>query len=259
MKSKSVGLHVVIVTTEIVPYSKVGGLADVMGALPDKVEEIGSRVTVFTPLYSSIDTKKFGITKVSRPAKLAATVGGERVPFSLRRAKKQGTDIEVYFVENDRFYGRKGIYTVWETGEAFEDEAERTVVFNRAVMECIKALDLYPDVIHCNDFHSGLIPAYVSLEEGDDPHFEGTGTVFSVHNLAYQGVFDPSFLDTAGLDRELFTPAGPFEFWGKVNVMKIGLVFSGLVSTVRHRRGPTGPGRFGLPRTCNGRSRGSGR
>ncbi len=232
MKAKKESLHIVLVTTEIVPYSKVGGLADVMGALPDALEELGCRVTIFTPLYSSIDRGGFGIEKVSGRAKLTAAVAGKGEPFTLHAAKKPGTSIDIYFVESKRFYGRKGIYTVPETGEGFEDEAERTVFFNRAVIEGIKSLDLHPDVIHCNDFHSGLIPAYVSIEEGDDPHFEGTGTVFSVHNLAYQGIFEPSFLDTAGLEAALFTPGGPFEFWGKVNVMKIALVFSGLVSTV---------------------------
>lgn len=232
MKVKKDSTHIVLVTTEIVPYSKVGGLADVMGALPDELEEIGCGVTIFTPLYSSIDRSEFGIKKVTSHTGLTASVAGKEVPFALFGAKKPETSIDVYFVESERFYGRKGIYTIPETGEAFVDEDERTVFFNRAVIESIKALDLHPDVIHCNDFHSGLIPAYVSLEEGDDPHFEGTGTIFSVHNLAYQGIFEPSFLETAGLDRVLFTPTGPFEFWGKVNVMKIGLIFSGLISTV---------------------------
>jgi len=232
MKAKKDAPHIVLVTTEIIPYSKVGGLADVMGALPDELEKSGCKVKVITPLYSAIDRSDFGIKKILRHSELAASVAGEKVPFTLHSAKKPGTSIDIYFVESERFYGRKGIYTVPETGEAFTDEPERTVFFNRAVIESIKALDLHPDIIHCNDFHSGLIPAYVSLEEGDDPHFEGTGTVFSVHNLAYQGIFDPSFLKTAGLDGDLFTAGGPFEFWGKVNVMKIGLVFSGLISTV---------------------------
>lgn len=232
MKAKKEKCRVVLVTTEIVPYSKVGGLADVMGALPDELEKLGCDVTIFTPLYSSIDRGGFGIKKLSIRKRLAAPVGQEQAPFSLYIAKKPETSISVYFIENERFYGRKGIYTIPETGEAFADEAERTVFFNRAVMESVKALDLHPDVMHCNDFHAGLIPVYVSLEEADDPHFESAGTVFSVHNLAYQGIFEPSFLDIAGLPMDLFTPGGPFEYWGRVNVMKIALVFSGLISTV---------------------------
>jgi starch synthase len=143
-----------------------------------------------------------------------------------------GTGIDVFFIGSEKFYERPGIYTVPETGEAFPDEAERTVFFNRAVIEAIKALELHPDVIHCNDFHSGLIPAYIALEEESDPQFAKAGTVFSVHNLAYQGIFDKDFMELAGIDEELFAPMGPFEYWGRANVMKAGLLFSGLISTV---------------------------
>jgi starch synthase len=89
-----------------------------------------------------------------------------------------------------------------------------------------------PDVIHCNDFHSGLIPVLVAKAKETNSHFENTGTVFSVHNLAYQGLFEPDFLEKAGFDPEIFQPMSPFEFWGRVNVMKMALMFSGIVSTV---------------------------
>jgi starch synthase len=89
-----------------------------------------------------------------------------------------------------------------------------------------------PDVIHCNDFHSGLIPVYLAREKAKNSSFKNTGTVFSVHNLAYQGLFDPEFLEKAGLDPELFQPMSPFEFWGRVNVMKMALMFTGIISTV---------------------------
>ncbi|MDD3642959.1 MAG: glycogen/starch synthase [Candidatus Krumholzibacteria bacterium] len=221
-----------IVTTEIVPFSKVGGLADVMGALPDELEKLGCDITVFTPLYASIDRKKFGIRREKAGAGgLSAKVGGREVPFGLARATKPGTGITVWFVENEHFYGRPGIYTT-EEGEGFADEDERTVFFNRAVIAAMRRLGMRPDVIHCNDFHAGLIPVYLAVEDDPDVAFQGAGTVFSVHNLAYQGLFEPDFLPLAGLDPRLFKPMSPFEFWGRVNVMKMALMFSGLVSTV---------------------------
>ncbi len=223
---------VILVTTEIVPFSKVGGLADVMGALPGELEKSGCSVSIMTPLYSSIDRTRFGIKGQHVEGGLEVPIAGEKEPFTIHRAKMPGTGIDVFFIGSERFYKRPGVYTVPETGEAFPDEAERTVFFNRAVIEAIKTLELYPDVVHCNDFHSGLIPAYISIEEEGDPHFAGTGTVFSVHNLAYQGIFDKDFFGIAGLDEELFAPMGPFEYWGRVNVMKAGLLFSGLISTV---------------------------
>ncbi|RJR28325.1 MAG: glycogen synthase [Candidatus Latescibacterota bacterium] len=231
MKTKN-DLTLVLVTTEIVPFSKVGGLADVMGALPDELEKLGARVSIFTPLYSSIDRAAFGIAPVERCGPLAADVAGAAERFRLYSCLKPGTGVKTYFVENDRFYAREGIYTVPETGKAFPDEAERTIFFNRAVIAAMKALDMRPDVVHCNDFHSGLIPAYLALEEAGGERFSRTATVFSIHNLAYQGLFGRDFLDKAGLDRALFAPMGPFEFWGRVNVMKAAIHYSGVVSTV---------------------------
>lgn len=230
MKNRT--LQIVIVTTEIVPFSKVGGLADVMGALPDELEKLGCGVTIITPLYASIDRDEFGIERETGMTPDAVTVGNRREPFHVYSARKPGTGINVYFIENEDFYGRDGIYTVSGSGEAFEDEDERTIFFNRAVIETVKACDLLPDVLHCNDFHAGLIPAYLIFEEADDPHFKGTGTVFSVHNLAYQGIFEREFIAKAGFDSTLFTPLSPFEYWGDVNVMKIGLSYAGLISTV---------------------------
>ena len=224
-------IEVAVVTTEIVPYSKVGGLADVMGALPDELEKLGATMTVFTPLYASIDREKYGIVKVDGTGSLSVTVAGSEHSFELAVGIKPGADLKVYFIDNEYFYGRENIYTTDE-GEGFEDEDERTIFFNLAVMEALKALDMSPDVIHCNDFHSGLIPVYLAREKETNSHFKNTGTVFSVHNLAYQGLFEPEFLEKAGLDAELFQPMSPFEFWGRVNVMKMALMFTGIISTV---------------------------
>jgi starch synthase len=225
-------LKLVLVTTEIVPFSKVGGLADVLGALPGELEKLGVSVSIFTPLYSSIDRARFAIKPERGTGTLEARVGGGRETFRLSSCPMPGTGVKVYFIDNERFYSRKGIYTVPETGEAFADEDERTIFFNRAVIAAIKALDLHPDVLHCNDFHSGLIPAYMTLEESDEPHFAGAGTVFSVHNVAYQGIYGREFLQKAGFDQSLFVPMSPFEYWGKVNVMKIAISFAGIISTV---------------------------
>jgi starch synthase len=224
-------IEVAVVTTEIVPYSKVGGLADVMGALPDELEKLGANMTVFTPLYASIDRKKFSIDKVSGSDGLEVKVAGNKHKFTLSYGTKPGTGITVYFIDNGHFYGREHIYTSAD-GEGFEDEDERTIFFNLAVVESLKFLGQSPDVIHCNDFHSGLIPVFIARERETASSFDNTGTVFSVHNLAYQGIFEPDFLEKAGLDPELFQPMSPFEFWGRVNVMKMALMFSGIISTV---------------------------
>jgi len=229
MKEKK--LKLAIVSPEIVPFSKVGGLADVIGALPDEIEKKGSEVTIFTPLYRSVDREKFGLQKVEGEA-LAVPVGGEEFGLEIFSAKKPGTGIDVYFLYNGELYDREGIYTVPDSGEAFRDEEERTVFFNRAVLTAMKSLDLNPDVIHCNDFHSGLIPALIELEERGKTILGDAATVFSIHNLAYQGNYGSDFMDKAGFDRSLFHPTSPFEYWGGVNVMKLGIIYSDIISTV---------------------------
>jgi starch synthase len=225
-------LNLVLVTTEIVPFSKVGGLADVMGALPGELEKLGLAVSVFTPLYAAIDRASYGIKPEPGMPMLEVRVAGSLERFRVYSCLKPGTGVRMYFIDNDRFYARKGIYTIPETGKSFPDEDARTIFFNRAVIAAIKALDLSPDVIHCNDFHSGLIPAYMNLEESETPRFATAGTVFSIHNLAYQGIFGRDFLQKAGLSQSLFTPMSPFEFWGKVNLMKIAISYSSIISTV---------------------------
>jgi starch synthase len=225
-------LNLVLATTEIVPFSKVGGLADVMGALPDELEKLGATVNVFTPLYSAIDRAAFGVKPEAGLPTLEVRIAGSLERFRIYSCLKPRTGVRVHFIDNDRFYARNGIYTVPETGKAFPDEDERTIFFNRAVLASIKALDLHPDVIHCNDFHTGLIPAYLKIDAQNDPHLAGAATVFSIHNLAYQGVFGPEFMQKAGFKTSLFAPMSPFEFWGRVNMMKIGISYADLVSTV---------------------------
>jgi starch synthase len=225
-------LNCVLVTTEIVPFSKVGGLADVMGALPDELEKLGVTASVMTPLYASIDRAAFGIKPEPSIPTLEVRVAGNLERFRVYSCLKPRTNVRVYFIDNDRFYARKGIYTVPETGKAFPDEDERTIFFNRAVLAAMRAFDMHPDVIHCNDFHTGLIPAYANIDAQDNPHIAGAGTVFSIHNLAYQGVFGPEFMQKAGFKASLFSPMSPFEFWGRVNLMKIGISYANVISTV---------------------------
>lgn len=231
MQAKN-SLSVVLVTTEIVPFSKVGGLADVMGALPRELEKLGVQTAIFTPLYASIDRSSFCIKPEPNVSALSVQVAGRKEPFRVFSCIKPETEVKTYFIENERFYGREGIYTVPESGKAFADEDERTIFLNRAVIAAMKAIGLGPDVVHCNDFHTGLIPAYLAIEESTHPMLSRAATVFSIHNLAYQGIFPREFLSKAGLSQTLFAPMSAFEFWGRVNVMKIAICYSGIISTV---------------------------
>ena len=229
--SKQESLNVVIATTEVVPFSKVGGLADVIGSLSIKLAESGCKVSIFTPLYKSIDRKKFGIRKIKGISTLHVKVDGVEYGFDLYSTTVKEGPVEVYFIRSKEFYDREGIYTEAD-GEAYEDEAERTIFLNLSILEALRSLGIKPDIIHANDFHTGLIPAYIRLSDPYKAYFEDTASVFSIHNLAYQGNFKPEFMRKAGFDQRLFAPMSPFEFYGSVNVMKIAISFADKISTV---------------------------
>ena len=160
-------------------------------------------------------------------------VAGNLERFRVYSCLKPGTGVKVYFIDNDRFYARKGIYTVPETGKAFPDEDERTIFFNRAVIAAIKALDLHPDVIHCNDFHSGLIPAL------SEPRGVRTIRISPARRRCSASTISPIRASSArsscrrrASSRSLFAPMSPFEFWGRVNVMKVAISYADIISTV---------------------------
>ncbi len=163
-------IKVAIATTEVVPFSKVGGLADVIGSLSVELEKLGCEVSIFTPLYSSIDRKGYRLRRV-KGLDLSVVVAGRKEKFSVFLTELPGSSVRVFFIENKGFYDRGGIYTEPGTGEAFKDEDERTIFLNLSILEALMALGEKPDVIHCNDFHTGLIPAYINTNEKFSGHF----------------------------------------------------------------------------------------
>src|SRR5439155_1062067 len=124
------------------------------------------------------------------------------------------------------FFDRPGVYTDPDTGEGFADNAERFLFFARASLEGLKLLDERFDILHAHDHQAAWIPCFVRTHEADTRAFQGVATVFTIHNLGYQGIHDPWVLGLAGFGREFFYPSGPFEFWGRVNYMKVGLAFA---------------------------------
>jgi starch synthase len=141
-------------------------------------------------------------------------------------------DVPAYFVRCDPYFDRDGLYQV--QGVDHPDNAERFAFFSRAVLELARALELRPEVIHCHDWQTGLVPAYLRTLYARDPALAPAGVLFTIHNMGYQGLFPPGALDIIGLGRDLFTAAG-IEFYGRVNLLKAGLVFSDLLNTVSRR------------------------
>ncbi len=222
---------ILIAASEIVPFAKTGGLADVAGALPKALKALGHDVRCVMPLYSCVDREAYGIKDTGREAWIDIALCGHRA--GIMESVIPGTDIPVYFIENPEFFDREEIYRT-PYGE-YWDNAERFMFFSRAVVEMIKAVDFKPDVIHCNDWHTSLIPVYLKTAYAWDRNVYGnTATVFSIHNIAYQGVFDRSKLSHAGLPDSLYN-MHEMEFYGGVNFMKGGAAFSDIVSTVSRR------------------------
>ncbi len=226
-------LKIAYVAAEFVPLVKVGGLGDVSGALPEVLARMGHRVMVLLPHYR--DLKLPASAQLGTPRSVPVLMHGGVETAILTPVTWGGLDCEVVLIGGGTYFDRPGIYNDPATGRDFSDNARRFVFFQRAVLEGLKALEFRPDVLHLNDFQCGLIPAYLKLYYADDAHFKTCATLFSIHNLGYQGVYGPEMVREAGIPERLFYPASPFEFWGGFNFMKAGIMYADLITTVSER------------------------
>ena len=217
------GARIVMLAGECVPFAKVGGLADVLGALPRELEKLGFQVTIVMPKYGSIDLARFGFHKLTE---------FDSATFEVHRANLPGSSVPVFLVGNEHYFGRRGIYTDPETGWDFPDQADRWIHFQRSAMDFISAALGPIDVLHCHDHQAGLIPAYLERLYRSHAAFAQTGTVFTIHNMGYQGVFPGDTMSRTGFNTAEFFPLSPFEFYGMLNFMKVGAVFADSVTTV---------------------------
>jgi starch synthase len=226
-------IKVLFAAAEVVPYAKVGGLADVAGALPKALEHLGLDVRVVMPLYGSVSREQFNLQEVCGP--ISVSMGEETETVTLWRAFLPDSEVEIYFLENQRFFHRHGVYADPKTGQGYADNALRFAFFNLALLEWIRKDGWRPDLIHGNDFHCGLIPAYLRTVFDHDPVLAGVKTVYSIHNLAYQGRFPREIISKIGLPQRLANPMEAMEFFGELNYMKAGLVFADVINTVSER------------------------
>jgi starch synthase len=224
-----------MVAGECVPFAKVGGLADVMGALPRALEKLGITVTIVIPRYRDIDLRRFGFEPYPVPGEGRVPLGTEQVTYQVtydvHRAMMPDSSIEVFLIGNDRFFDRDGIYVDAATGKDYPDQAERWIFFQRAVMEFFSHVSP-PDILHCHDHQTGLIPAYLKRFYRTGIAFENTRAVFTIHNMGYPGLFPRAVMLCTGFDDAEFYPGSPFEFYGKLNFMKVGITYADLIATV---------------------------
>ena len=225
-------LSILMVAAEAHPLAKVGGLADVLGALPKALCDLGHDVRIAMPYYRSIKERKIGVEKIRGLDKLDVVLGGIKQRATLRRTHLPRSTVSVYLIGNDQLFGREGIYTDPRTGKDFDDNAERFLFFSRAALELVDATGWRPDVIHCHDYQAGFIPVWIRTSLAERGAFRDLGTVFTIHNLAYQGVYPTEVGRKAGLGEDLMRPMGPLEFYGNINMMKAGITFADTITTV---------------------------
>jgi starch synthase len=224
--------HVVMFASEAFPYAKVGGLADVIGVLPKKEAKLGAKVTVIIPAYKSIHHNKHDIRPYEPVPDFDVILGSRVDRAEVFHTRMPDADVDVFLIGCPSYFYRDGVYDDPYWKEAYRDNLQRFVFFMKAGLELVEWLQSPVDVIHCHDWQTGLIPGLLSTTLRDHAFFSKTGTLLTIHNVAYQGVFPREALFWAGIDSRLFFPMSPFEFWGKVNFLKVGIKFSDLINTV---------------------------
>lgn len=225
---------ILFITSEVVPFIKTGGLADVSSALPQKLQELGHQVRIVVPKYGAIDERKYKIHEVVRLKDINTKIGEKDVVFSLRSSFLIGPKarVQIYFLDNPEYFGsRHSLYSDPITGEDYKDNDERYILLAKSVFELINKLGWVPDIIHCNDWQCGLIPAYLKSMFANDPQFASIKTVFTIHNLSFQGEFPKTAFNKTGLPKELESEKGILHK-GRVNFLKSGLMFADVINTV---------------------------
>jgi starch synthase len=218
-------MKILIATPEAVPYAKTGGLADVTGALLKALRLRGVDASLVLPLYGS-SRKTAPLRSVGKS--FTVVMGGQPFEASIWTSEKSSRP-QAYFIECEPLFGRSELYGLAE-GD-YDDNALRFAFFSRAVLEMCCAMDIRPDVIHCNEWQTAMIPVYLRKFYEDRCSLNATAVLFTVHNLGYQGIFPPSDLGVTGLGADYLVP-DRLEFYGKINFMKGGLIFADLINTV---------------------------
>ncbi len=225
MKMNEKPLKILMVASEATPFAKTGGLADVVGSLPPALRALDHDIRLVIPWYRCV-RKSAGPLRKSR-ATILVPMGGRIWSVAWRHGQLDG--VPVYFIDVPEFYDRAGLYG--EQGQDYPDNDARFGLLCRAALELARKLEFAPDIVHAHDWQASLIPVYLRQQLWRDPHFLNTGSLFSIHNLGYQGLFSTDTLVELGLDSSLFS-ADQLEYYGQVSLLKGGIRFADRINTV---------------------------
>jgi starch synthase len=219
-------LRILLMAAEMVPFAKTGGLADVTGALPKALKAQGHDVRVAMPRYGRIDRERFHVEQALAPFAVPMDDHSEDASLLQAVVASSSGDVPVYMIDNAHYFDRDGIYM-------YEDDADRFIFFCRATLEGIKQLGWQPDVIHCHDWHTAIVPNWLKTIYKDNPFYANTACVYTIHNLAYQGVFGYRVLEIAGVDEFGFIahPDTP-SLNDVVDFMGRGIYYADIINTV---------------------------
>ncbi len=219
-------MKVAFVSSEVFPFAKTGGLADVAGSLPIELKNLDHDVKVFMPKYNTFGEIEHGLHYQWDIGEIPIRVNGLVHSVHVHKAKIPRSNVEIYFVDCPYYFHRYRVYTT------DPDEDERFILFMKGVIEIIQRLNWAPDIIHCNDWQTALIPLLIKENYSWDKLFENTATVFTIHNIAYQGRFTKDTFHKAEIKHEHFVNGGIGEYHGGVNFIKTAIFSSDLINTV---------------------------
>lgn len=222
--------RILLIASEAVPFAKVGGLADVVGALGKELQHRGQDVVISIPKYQCVyDVIEKNKIKIIRSADFTVSIENDEVTGKVEEIRYDG--ISYYLIDHPAYFKRNDIYNDSQTRTDFHDNLERFSFFCRASLESLKKFNFQPDIVHAHDWQTGLVPIYIKTLYKNEPHLKQVKTIFSIHNLSYQGIFPVEQFPITGLDWKYFTVNG-LEYYGHINLMKGGVVFSDATTTV---------------------------
>lgn len=222
-------LRVLIVSSEVAPLASTGGLGHSVAGLAGALKNLGVDVRVVMPKYQPLASNFFSLTRLVPNMRIRSV---NRFGSTAIYRDELPADLPIYLIEKDKYFEREFLYG--PPGESYPDNAERFCFFSLCALEMLLQIGFFPDVMHCHDWHTGLVPAYLRLLFHNDPLYAHMTTLFTIHDMVHQGCFSTEQLGLTGLPDVAYTPDG-FEFYGKMSFLKSGIVYADVLTTESKR------------------------
>lgn len=226
-------MKVLYAAAEISPFARMTNTADLLRFLPASLQDKGYEIRILLPKYGTINDRRNRLHEVIRLSGIEVEVGDKVESMKIKVASIPNAKLQVYFLDNETYFDRKALFLNPDNNEHYDDNDERLVFYNKGVLETVKKLGWEPDIIHCHDWPSGLIPLLVKEKYQDVDIFKNSKIVYNIHHPENHGIFDKSLLDLIGLP-ESFDASKAVGEDGKIDLRRIGLVYSDAVVTGNH-------------------------